>query len=193
MGCGLVSVTEGSSDTAPPCAPRGHAGDILGLRGTGGWSSSLWVTLSPDTSERQQAAAISPCWGHSLLGTVSSGWFSSRSAGFPGCLSWGSVALREQDVREPLAPAPFPGQHCRDVSPGTELSPAMFPSRQSRIPHQGPLFSPRSHPSDHSLSPGNLHLLPPSGVQQGRELMECVNIGCRVNKLTFAISGSFSP
>lgn len=147
-----------------------------------------------DTSGRQQTAAISPCWGQ-LSPALMSGWFSSRSAGFPGCLSCRSVALREQDVREPLAPASLPGQHCRDPSPGTELSPAMFPSRQSCIPHHGPLLSPRSHPSDHPLFPGNLHLFPPaasSGVQQGRELMECVSTGCRVNKLPFAILGCCS-
>lgn len=73
--------------------------------------------------------------------------------------------------------------------------PTMFPSSQSRIPQHGPLLSPRSHPSDPPLFPGNLHLLPEaasSGVQQGRELMECVSVGCRLNKLPFAISGCCS-
>lgn len=183
-------------DPAPLCPPRGgDAGEILRLRDAGGWSSSLWVTLSPDTPGTSTNCSHFPMLGAACPGAAVSGWFSSCSAGFPGCWSWRNVALREQDVREPLAPAPLPGQHCRDASPGTELSPAMFPGSQSRIPHHGPLLSPRSHPSDHPLFPGNLHLFPPatsSGVQQGRELMECVSTGCRVNKLPFAILGCFS-
>lgn len=107
-----------------------HPGEMLGTSSgleaqEDGAAASGLLLINPGDNKLQLFHRA----GVSLLSAARSGWFSSCSAGFLGCLSWRSVALQEQDVREPLAPAPLPGQHCRDVCLGTELNPVMFPSR----------------------------------------------------------------
>lgn len=123
------------SDTAPPYPPRGDAGGILRLGGTGGWSSSLWVT--PDKSRGQQTAAISSCWGQparrcqvrvvflmqcrfpgmpELEKCCTAGAGCQRAAGscsssrtaLQGCLSWHRTESSDVSQQIELYPSPWP-------------------------------------------------------------------------------------